>query len=182
VLRHTLPQLALLRLQVLHDLPHLLARRQLIPRLIRLAQRPWQRSLLRLQLRRRQHVQELRLLLLRLVPACRYDPQQPLEARLPEHVLQRQRLARRVPLAHLQPCNAIPLVPERPVLHPDNLVQVRRKACARLVELRNNIVRAVRLKAVLVVHLGSVRVDRLRDFRNAPVAVADRVVATIRDQ
>jgi hypothetical protein len=57
VLRHTLPQLALLRLQVLHDLPHLLARRQLIPRLIRLAQRPWQRSLLRLQLRRRQHVQ-----------------------------------------------------------------------------------------------------------------------------
>lgn len=67
------------------------------------------------------------------------------------------------------------------MVHQDNLVPVRRKACARQVERPNNIVRAVRRKAVLVVRLGSVRVDRLRDSRNAPAAVADRVAATIKD-
>jgi hypothetical protein len=68
------------------------------------------------------------------------------------------------------------------VVRQDKRVQVRRKACARLVERRNNIVRAVRRRAVLVVRPGSVRADRLRDSRNVLAAVVDRVAAIIRDQ
>ena len=68
------------------------------------------------------------------------------------------------------------------MVHQDNHVPVRRKACARLVERLNNIVRVVRRRAVLVVRQDSVRVDRRRDSRNVPEAVVDRVVATIKDQ
>jgi hypothetical protein len=68
------------------------------------------------------------------------------------------------------------------VVRQDKRVQVRRKACARLVELRNNIVPAARRRAVLVVRQGSVRVDRLRDSRNVSAAVVDQVAATIKDQ
>jgi len=68
------------------------------------------------------------------------------------------------------------------VVRPDNLVQARRKACARLVEHRNNFVPAARRRAVLVVRQGSVRVDPLRVSRNAPVAAVGRVAATIKDQ
>jgi hypothetical protein len=110
---------------------------------------------------------------------CRCDLQQHREARLRVHVLLRERQVLRVLLAHLQHCNVIPRVLEPLVVHRDNLVQVRRKACARL-ERRNNIVRAVRRRAVLVVRPGSGPVDRLRDSRNAPAAVADRVAATIK--
>lgn len=182
----TLPQLALRRLRVLHVLLHLLARRQLILRLqlIRLARRPRLRDLqrphLRLQLRLPQHVPELRLLPLRRDLACRCDLQQHRAPRLREHVLRAQLPVRRVPLARPQPCNAILCVLERPVVHPDNLVQVRRKACVRL-ERRNNIVRAARRRAVPVVRRGSVRADLLRDSRNAPAAVVGRAAATIKD-
>ena len=108
--------------------------------------------------------------------------QQHREARLREHVLRRPRQGLRVQLAHLQLCNAIRHVRERLVPRRANHVQVRRKACARLVERLNSIVRAARRKAVLVVRLGSVRVDRLRDSRNAPAAAVDRVAVTTRDR
>jgi hypothetical protein len=124
----------------------------------------------------------LRLLHLRLVPACRCGLLQHRGTRLREHVLRQQRPGLRVLLAHLQLCNAIQRVLERQAVRPVKLVQVRRKACARLVERRNRIVRAVRLRAVLVVRRDSVRVDRLRDSRNAPAAAVDRVAATIKDQ
>jgi hypothetical protein len=124
----------------------------------------------------------LRQLLLRRDPACRCDPQQPREAPLQEHVLRQQRLARRVLVAHPQLYNAIPHVQERLVLRQDNRVQVRRKACARRVERRNSIVRAVRRRDVLVARPGSVPVDRLRDSRNVPAAVVDLVAAIIKDQ
>ena len=131
VLRRTLPQLvALRRLRVLHDLPHLPARRRLIRRLIRPARRRGLRSLLhlhqRLLLQLLLHVPELRLLLLRCGPACRCDLQQHREARLREHVQRQQRLLLRVLLVHLQHCNAIRRVRERPVVRQDKRVQVRR--------------------------------------------------------
>jgi hypothetical protein len=68
------------------------------------------------------------------------------------------------------------------VARPGNLVQVRRKGCARLVERRSNIVRAARRRAVLAVRPVSVQVDRLRDSRNVLAAVVGRVAATIKDQ
>jgi hypothetical protein len=187
-LRRTLPHLVPQRLRALHDPPHLLERQQLIRRLrlMRLAQRPrlrsrqqlHQRLLLQLPL----HVPELRPLLLRLVPACRCGLQQLQEAPRREHAPRRRRLALRVLLVHLQLCNAIPRVRERLVLRRDNLVQVRRKACARLAERRNSIVRAARRRAVLVVRQGSVRVDRRRGSRNVLEAAVDQVAATTKDQ
>ena len=116
------------------------------------------------------------------VPACRCGLLRHREARLREHVLRRPRQGLRVQLAHLQLCNAIRHVRERLVPRRANHVQVRRKACARLVERRNNIVRAARRRAVLVVRLGSVQADRRRDSHNAPAAVVDREAATIKDQ
>ena len=139
---------------------------------------PHPRLLLQLPL----HVLELRLRHLRRDPARRSDLQQHQEAPLQEHVLRQQRPGLRVLLEHLQLCNAIRHVRERLVLCRDNHVQVRSKACARLVELRNNIVRAARRRAVPVVRPGNVPVDRLRDSRNVPEAVVDRVAATIKDQ
>lgn len=163
-------------------LPHLLARRQLIQPLIRPAQRPRLQNLLQLHLHLLLQlpllVPALRLPLPRRDLACRCALHQHQEARLREHGLLQQRLPRRVLLAHLQHCNAIPRVPEHQVLRQDNHVQARRKACARLLERRNNIVRAARRRAVLVVRQGSVRVDRLRDSRNAPAAAVGRVAAT----
>ena len=186
VLQRMLPQLAPRWLRVLHVLPHLLAQRQLIQRRIRPVRQPRRRSLQQLHqpflLRLRLHVPELRLLHLRRDPAARCGLQPHREARLQEHVLRQQRLALRVLLAHLQLCNAIRHVRERLVVRPDNLVQARRKACARLVEHRNNFVPAARRRAVLVVRQGSVRVDPLRVSRNAPVAAVGRVAATIKDQ
>jgi hypothetical protein len=188
VLRRTLPQLALPRLRALHVPPRLLERQQLIRRLrlIRLARCPRLRGLLqlhqRLQLRLPLHVPELLLLLLRRVLACRCGLRQHREARLREHVLRRHRLGLRVLLAHLQQCNAIQYGREGLVLRRDNLVLVRRKACARPVERRNNIVRAARRRAVLVVRQGSVRVDRLRVSRNVLVAAVDQAAATIKDR
>jgi hypothetical protein len=185
-LRRTLPQPALLRLRALRELPHLLARRRLIRRHIRLAQRPPPRNLpqlhQRLQLRLPLHVPELRLRHLHRVPACHCGLHGHRAARLREHVLRQQRPVLYVLLAHLQLCNAIRHVRERLVLRRDNRVPVRRKACARLVERRNNIVRAARRRAVLVVRLGSVQADRRRDSHNAPAAVVDREAATIKDQ
>jgi hypothetical protein len=127
-------------------------------------------------------VLELRLLLLRLVSACRCGLQWHREAPLREHVLRQRRLALRALVAHLQQCNAIRRVPQHPVARPGNLVQVRRKGCARLVERRSNIVRAARRRAVLAVRPVSVQVDRLRDSRNVLAAVVGRVAATIKDQ
>jgi hypothetical protein len=91
VLRRMLPQLAPRRLRLLHVLPHLLVRRQLIQRRIRPVRHPRRRSLqqlhLRLQLQQPLHVPELRLLHLRRDPAPRCGLQQHREARLQEHVL-----------------------------------------------------------------------------------------------
>jgi hypothetical protein len=186
-LGRTLPQLVLLRLRELYVLPHLRARRQLIPRLIRPVQRQPQRNLLQLRqhllLQLPRHVPALRLLHQRRDLACPCDlRRQHPEARLREHVRRQQRLGLRVLLAHLQLCNVIHRVRARQVLRRGNHVPVRRKACARLVERHNNIVQAVRRRVVLAVRRGSVLVDRLRDSRNAPAAVVDRVAATIKDR
>jgi hypothetical protein len=186
VLRRTLPHLALLRLRALHVLPRLLERRQPIRRLrlIRLARRlrGLQQLHLRLQLRLPPHVPALRPQLLRRVPVCRCGLRRHREARLRDHVLREQLPALRVRLAHLRQCNAIRYGREGLVLHRDNLVLVRRKACARLVERRNNIVRAARRRAVPVVRQGSVRVDRLHVSRNVLVAAVDQAAATIKDR
>ena len=185
-MRRTPRRLVRRRLRVPRDLPHPPARWQLILQPIRVAQRLRLRSLQRLHLRLLLqpplHVRASRLQHLRRDPACRCGLQQHREARLLEHVLRQRRLGLLVLPAHLQLCNAIPRVRERLVVRQDKRVQVRRKACARLVERRNNIVRAVRRRAVLVVRPGSVRADRLRDSRNVLAAVVDRVAAIIRDQ
>jgi len=188
VLRRTLPQLALRRLRVLHAQPHPLERQQLIRRLrlIRLAQRlrlrDPQQLHQRLLLRPPLHVLELRPLLPHRGLACRCGLPLHREARLRGHVLREQLLERRVLLAHLlRLCNAIRCVREGLVVLPANLGPARRKACARLVVRRNNIVRAVRRRAVPVARQGSVQVDRLRDSRNAPAAAVGRVAATIKD-
>ena len=173
-MRRMLPQLALRRLRVLLDLLHLLARLQPILQRIRLAQHPRLRSLL-LHLRRK-----LRLPLH--VPACRCGLLQRREALLPEHVPRQQRLGLRVLLAHLQHCNAIQRVRQRQARRPGKLVRLLRKACARLVALRNNIVRAVRRRVDPAVRPGNVRVDRLRVSRNDLAAAAGPVAATIKDQ
>ena len=112
-------------------------------------------------------------------PACRYVQLQHREARPRVHVLRRLHLALHDPLAHLRLCNVI-RVQARLLQARAKRVLVRRKACARLAALRNNIVRAARRRVVPVARQGNVRVDRLRDSRSAPEAVADRVVATIR--
>jgi len=188
VLRRTLPQLALRRLRVLHAQPHPLERQQLIRRLrlIRLAQRlrlrDPQQLHQRLLLRPPVHVLESRPLLPRRGLACRCGLPLHREARLRGHVLREQLLEPRVLLAHLRRCNAIRHVLEGLVVLPANHVPVRRKACARLVEHRNNIVRAARRRGVLVARQDSVRVDRLRDSRNVLAAVVGRVAATIKDQ
>ncbi len=181
------PQLVRRRLQApLHALPRPPARRQLIRRHIRLAEHPRLRNLLhphqRLLLPLLLHGPAPRPLCPRRVPACPCGLQQHREARLREHVLRRPRQGLRVQLAHRQLCNAIRHVRERLVLRRDNHVQERRKACARLAELRNSIVRAARRRAVLVVRQGSVRVDRLLGFRSAPAAAVVRVAAITRDQ
>src|SRR5271156_5677808 len=184
VLRRTLPQLALRRLRVLHAQPHPLERQQLIRRLrlIRLAQRlrlrDPQQLHQRLLLRPPVHVLESRPLLPRRcgLPLHR-------EARLRGHVLREQLLERRVLLARLlRLCNAIRCVREGLVVLPANLGPARRKACARLVVRRNNIVRAVRRRAVLAERPGSVPVDRRRGSRNAPEVAVGQAAATIKDQ
>jgi hypothetical protein len=183
-LRCTLPQLGRGRLQVLRVLLHLRARPCLIPRLIPLVRRLLPSLLqlhLRLLLQPRSRAPELRLLLLRLVPACRCGLRQHREPRLREHVLQRQRPGLRVRPAHPQHCN-VTHVPVLLLRARGKRVLARRKACVRLVERHNNIVRAARRRVVLVVRPASVRVDRLHGSHNAPAAVAGRVVATIRDQ
>ena len=166
--------------------PHLLAQPQLIRRRIRLAHRLPLRSLRQLHLRLlrqlRLHDLALRLLLPRRDPAFRCGLQQHRGARPREHARRQQRPALHGLLAHPQLCNAIRHVRERLVLRRDNHVQERRKACARLAELRNSIVRAARRRAVLVVRQGSVRVDRLLGFRSAPAAAVVRVAAITRDQ
>ncbi len=181
----TLPRLDRRRLQVSRDLRLQLARRQPIPRLIRLAPRPRPQGPLRLRqrlpLRLRQPAPALRRQPLRRGPAYHCGPQQRQEARLREHV-QRRRLALRVLPADHQHYNAIQLVRERPALRRDNPAPVRRKACVRQLERRNNIVRAARRRAVPVVRPGSVLVDRLRDSRNALAAAVGRVAAITRDQ
>ena len=65
---------------------------------------------------------------------------------------------------------------------PANLGPARRKACARLVVRRNNIVRAVRRRAVLAERPGSVPVDRRRGSRNALEVAVGQAAATIKDQ
>ena len=185
VLRRMRLRLALRPLLELRDLPHLRALPRLIRRRIRPARHQLLRSLQQLHLR-------LLLRLLRQDPAsrphhrrpvlaCHCDPRQHRAARPREHARRQQRPALHGLLAHPQLCNVI-RVPARLLQARGNRVQVRRKACARLVELRNNIVRAARRRVVLAERQGSVRVDRLRASRSAPEAVADRVVATIKDQ
>jgi hypothetical protein len=128
------------------------------------------------------HVPALRQQPLRRVLACRCGLLQHREARLRVAALRLQVQVLLVLLAHRQPCNAIRRVPQRLVVRQGKRVQVRRRACARLAEHRNNIVRAARRRAVLAVRQGSVPVDRLRDSRNAPAAAVDRVAVTIKDQ
>jgi len=187
VLRRTLPQLALRRLRVLHAQPHPLERLQLIRRLrlIRLAQRlrlrDPQQLHQRLLLRPPLHVLESRPLLPRRGLACRCGLLLHREAPLREHVLREQLLEPRVLLAHLRRCNAIRHVREGLVVLPANHVPVRRKACARLVVRRNNIVRAVRRRAVLAERPGSVPVDRRRGSRNALEVAVGQAAATIKD-
>jgi hypothetical protein len=188
VLRRTLPQLALRRLRVLHAQPHPLERQQLIRRLrlIRLAQRlrlrDPQQLHQRLLLRPPLHVLELRPLLPHRGLACPCGLPLHREARLREPVLRRQRRELLVQLAHLRHCSAIRHVREGLVVHQANHVPVRRKACARLVERLNNIVRVVRRRAVLVARQDSVRVDRRRGSRNVLEVAVDQAVATIKDQ
>ncbi len=184
MLRRTLPRLALQPLLELRDLPHLRARPPHIRRRMRPARHLLLRSLRQLHLR----------LLLRLLPqdpasrphhlrrvlACLCDLRQHQAARLREHVRQRQRPGLRALLAHLQLCNVI-RVPARLLQGPGKADPVRRKACARLAS-HNNIVRAVRRKAVLAVRRGSVLVDRLRGSRSVLEVAADPVVATIKDR
>ena len=112
-------------------------------------------------------------------PACRCGRLQHREARPREHVLQQQGPAPHGLPAHLRLCNVI-RVPARLLQAPGKRVPVRRKACARVVERRNNIVLAARPRFVLVVRQGNVREDRLRASHNVPEAVADQVVATIK--
>ena len=187
-MRRTLPHLVPQRLRALHDPPHLLERQQLIRRLrrMRLAPCPRLRSPLhlhqRLLLQLPPHVPALRQQPLRRVLACRCGLLQHREARLRVAALRLQVQVLLVLLAHRQPCNAIRRVPQRLVVRQGKRVQVRRRACARLAEHRNNIVRAARRRAVLAVRQGSVPVDRLRDSRNAPAAAVDRVAVTIKDQ
>jgi hypothetical protein len=175
----TLPRLVLRLLRVPRVRPHLRARPQLIQRRIPRA-RCLRQLHLRLQLQLLLRAPALRLLRLRHDPACRCGHRQHREARPQEHVLRQRRLALHGLLAHPQPCNVI-LVPAALLLARDNRAQVLLKACALLV-LRSNIVPAARRRVVPVVRPGSVRVGRLRGSRNALAAVADQVVATIRDQ
>jgi hypothetical protein len=183
-LRRMLQQLAPRLRRVLHVLLHLRAQPQHIRRRTPLARRLPLRSLRQLRQRLRLqlplHDLALRLRHPRRVPAYRCDLQQHREARLQEHVLRQHRLGLHGLPAHPQLCNVI-RVPARLLQAPGKRVLVRRKACARLVEHRNNIVQAARRRVVLVVRQGSVRVDRLRGSRNVRAAVADRVVATIKD-
>jgi hypothetical protein len=176
-------RLAPQRHRELHVLPHPRAQPQPIRRRIQPARLPPLRNLRqlhqRLQPQLRLYVPALRRL--PQDPACRCGRLQHREARPREHVLRQQRPALHGLLAHLRLCNVI-RVPARLLRAPGKRVQVCRKACARVVERRNNIVLAARRRVALVVRPGSVLEDRPRASHNALEAVADRVVATIRDR
>jgi hypothetical protein len=167
----------------LHVLPHPRAQPPLIRRHTRPARLPPLRNLQQLQQRLQPQLRLYVPALRRLPqdPACRCGRLQQRETRPREHVLRQQRPAPHGLLAHLRLCN-VTRVPARLLQAPAKRVQVLRKACARVLERRNNIVLAARRRVVLGVRQGSVREDRLRASHSVLEAAADRVVATIKDR
>jgi hypothetical protein len=164
---------------------HVLLQRRAQRPLIRRRTRPVRRPPPRNRRQQHQHLQlqpRLYVPALHLLPqdrACRCGRRQQREARPREHVLRQQRRAPHVLLAHLRLCNVI-RAPVRLLQVPGKRVPVRRKACARVAEHRNNIVRVARRRVVRVVRQGNVREGRLRGSHNAREAGADQVAATIK--